>query len=42
MADFPHFVNHATYHRGQLVTLLRQTGFTDFSNTDLATYFIKK
>ncbi|TYQ00178.1 putative damage-inducible protein DinB [Tenacibaculum adriaticum] len=39
---FPHFVNHATYHRGQLVTLLRQVGFTDFSNTDLATYFIKK
>lgn len=38
---FPHFVNHATYHRGQLVTLLRQTGFTNFSNTDLATYFIK-
>jgi len=37
---FPHFVNHATYHRGQLVTLLRQAGFTNFSNTDLATYFI--
>lgn len=38
---FPHFVNHATYHRGQLVTLLTQVGFTDFSNTDLANYFIK-
>ena len=38
----PHFVNHATYHRGRLVTLLRQAGFTKFSNTDLATYFIKK
>jgi uncharacterized damage-inducible protein DinB len=37
---FPHFVNHATFHRGQLVTLLRQTGFTNFSNTDLLTYFI--
>lgn len=37
---FLHFINHATYHRGQLVTLLRQTGFTNFSNTDLATYFI--
>lgn len=37
----PHFVNHATYHRGQLVTLLRQAGFTSVSNTDLATYFIK-
>lgn len=38
---FHHFVNHATYHRGQLVTLLRQVGFTSFTNTDLATYFIK-
>lgn len=37
---FPHFVNHATYHRGQLVTMLRQTGFSNFSNTDMATYFI--
>lgn len=37
---FPHFVNHATYHRGQLVTLLRQAGFTKFSNTDLANYFM--
>lgn len=38
---FLHFINHATFHRGQLVTLLRQTGFVNFSNTDLATYFIK-
>lgn len=36
---FPHMINHATYHRGQLVTLLRQTGFTDLSNTDLFTYY---
>jgi uncharacterized damage-inducible protein DinB len=36
----PHFVNHATYHRGQLVTMLRQSGFSDFKNTDLFTYFI--
>jgi len=36
----PHFVNHATYHRGQLVTMLRQAGFNNFSNTDLFTYFI--
>lgn len=34
-----HFNNHATYHRGQLVTLLRQVGFSSFSNTDMATYF---
>lgn len=37
-----HMVNHATYHRGQLVTQLRQAGFTDFSNTDLATFYIKQ
>lgn len=36
----PHFVNHATYHRGQLVTMLRQAGFTNFINTDLFTYFL--
>ena len=24
---FAHIVNHSTYHRGQLVTLLRQAGF---------------
>ena len=36
---FAHFINHATYHRGQLVTLLRQVGFTNLSSTDLATYF---
>jgi uncharacterized damage-inducible protein DinB len=35
----PHFVNHATYHRGQLVTMLRQVGFVTFNNTDLFTYF---
>ncbi len=37
-----HQNNHATYHRGQLITMLRQIGFTNFSNTDLATYFVKK
>jgi uncharacterized damage-inducible protein DinB len=36
---FPHMINHATYHRGQLVTLLRQTGFSDLSNTDLFTFY---
>jgi uncharacterized damage-inducible protein DinB len=36
----PHYVNHATYHRGQAVTMLRQAGFADFRNTDLFTYFI--
>lgn len=36
---FSHFINHSTYHRGQLVTLLRQAGFTNFVSTDQATYF---
>ncbi len=37
---FAHIVNHSTYHRGQLVTLLRQAGFTKFSSIDLASYYI--
>jgi uncharacterized damage-inducible protein DinB len=36
-----HMVNHSTYHRGQLVTLLRHAGFSDFSNTDLFTFYLK-
>jgi uncharacterized damage-inducible protein DinB len=36
---FSHCINHATYHRGQLVTLLRQVGFTKLSSTDLAAYY---
>ncbi len=32
---FAHVVNHATYHRGQLVTMLRQAGFTNIKSTDL-------
>lgn len=32
---FAHVVNHATYHRGQLVTMLRQVGFTNITYTDL-------
>jgi len=35
-----HIVNHSTYHRGQLVTLLRQADFTRLSSIDLATYYI--
>lgn len=34
-----HVINHSTYHRGQLVTLLRQAGFTNLSSLDMATYF---
>jgi uncharacterized damage-inducible protein DinB len=36
---FSHIINHSTYHRGQLVTLLRQAGFTELSSLDLATYY---
>ncbi len=34
-----HVSNHATYHRGQLVTMLRQVGFIDVSTTDISTYY---
>ncbi|SDD22239.1 DinB family protein [Niabella drilacis] len=34
-----HVVNHATYHRGQLVTLLRQVGFTGVQSTDLIGFY---
>ncbi|MCF3111608.1 DinB family protein [Niabella sp. CC-SYL272] len=34
-----HVVNHATYHRGQLVTLLRRVGFTAIQSTDLIGFY---
>lgn len=34
-----HVINHTTYHRGQVVTMLRQVGFTDVNSTDMTTYF---
>lgn len=36
-----HVFNHATYHRGQLVTLLRQVGVTKIPGTDYNDY-VKK
>ena len=39
---FAHVVNHGTYHRGQLVTMLRQVGFTNVSSTDLSGFYSKK
>ena len=36
-----HVFNHATYHRGQLVTLLRQVGVTKIPGTDYSDY-VKK
>ncbi len=34
-----HVFNHSTFHRGQLITLLRQVGFTGISTTDLINYY---
>jgi uncharacterized damage-inducible protein DinB len=36
-----HVLNHSTYHRGQLITLLRQVGFTQVASTDLLNYFLE-
>lgn len=36
-----HIFNHSTYHRGQLITMLRQVGFTDVEPTDMLLYFRK-
>lgn len=37
-----HLVNHGTYHRGQITTLLRQMGATDLVSTDLIGWFREK
>jgi uncharacterized damage-inducible protein DinB len=39
---FAHVFNHSTYHRGQIVTMLRQTGFTGVHSIDMSTYFWSK
>jgi uncharacterized damage-inducible protein DinB len=33
-----HVMNHSTFHRGQLVTMLRNAGFTELSSTDFITF----
>jgi Uncharacterized protein conserved in bacteria len=38
---FAHAINHAAYHRGQLVTMLRQAGFTKIQSTDLMSFYRK-
>lgn len=35
---FRHLVNHGTYHRGQVTTMLRQLGATPPKSTDLITF----
>lgn len=34
-----HCMNHSTFHRGQLITLLRGAGFTHVASTDLITFY---
>jgi len=34
-----HVMNHSTYHRGQLITMLRTAGFTAVGSTDMIRYF---
>ena len=33
-----HCMNHSTFHRGQIITMLRTVGYTDLSSTDFITY----
>ena len=33
-----HVMNHSTFHRGQIVNLLRGAGFTNLKSTDLITF----
>jgi len=37
-----HLFNHQTYHRGQLVTMLRQVGYTAVPNSDMISFLRKK
>jgi len=34
-----HCMNHSTFHRGQIITMLRNAGVTDLFSTDLITYY---
>jgi uncharacterized damage-inducible protein DinB len=33
-----HVVNHGTFHRGQILTMLRELGYTSFPSQDLITF----
>ena len=37
--SFQHLVNHGTYHRGQVITMLRQLGVTAVPSTDLIAFY---
>lgn len=34
-----HCMNHSTFHRGQIITMLRSAGVTNLFSTDLITYY---
>lgn len=34
-----HVMNHSTFHRGQLVTMLRVAGYTHLKSTDMITFY---
>ena len=36
-----HCINHSTYHRGQVITMLRQLGYTDLPHLEFMLYLIK-
>lgn len=38
---FAHIFNHSGYHRGQIVTMLRQAGFESVGSTDMLAFFRK-
>ncbi len=37
-----HVMNHSTYHRGQIITMLRVAGFTAVGSTDMIRFFREK
>lgn len=37
-----HLFNHQTFHRGQIITMLRQVGLEEIPNTDLIAFLRKK
>ena len=34
-----HVMNHGTFHRGQIITMLRGAGYKDLKQTDLIAFF---
>jgi uncharacterized damage-inducible protein DinB len=36
---FAHVFNHSTFHRGQLIIMLRQVGYTQVRSTDMLEFF---